>query len=98
MKTHLGSQFENTTVILDGQGFEACTFVECTIVFRGGALSRFSGNQFIRCQWRLEDAALRTLAFFGAIYRTGAASVIERWFTDIRGMSLLPESPEGPVH
>jgi len=98
MKTHLGSRFENTTVILDGQGFEACTFIDCTIVFRGGALLRFSGNQLVRCQWRLEDAALRTLGFFGAIYRTGAASVVEGWFDHIRNMPMLPESPEGPVH
>ena len=59
MSKHLRAGFEDKTVILDGEEFEDCTFVECKLIYRGGEPPRLSNNKFHGCTWELEDAALK---------------------------------------
>lgn len=56
-------KFDNASVELDGQTFDGCVFVGCDLIYRGGQLPVFGGCSFQSCEWRLLDAAIRTLAF-----------------------------------
>jgi len=94
MTLHFGERFDSQDVELDGQDFDACTFVNCTLVYRGGDPPRLPNNMFVSCQFELRDAALRTLAFFRELYVCGGADWVDMWFSLCQGPEL-PSSPEG---
>ena len=96
MTLHLGSRFENETVEVDGQDFDTCAFVDCTLVYRGGEQPRLSNNTFVSCGWRLEDAALRTIAYLVVLYASGGSSIVDRLIAMIH-QTELPNAPEGPI-
>ena len=96
MTLHLGSRFESETVEVDGQDFDTCAFVDCTLVYRGGEPPRLSNNAFVSCGWRLEDAALRTIAFLVLLHATGGSSIVDRLIAMIQ-RTELPNAPEGPI-
>ncbi len=60
--------FQDTTEILDGNQYIECTFNNCQIIYRGGAIPSIQGCQFNDCRWNFEEAAERTLQFMRAIY------------------------------
>jgi hypothetical protein len=82
MAKHVGEQFKDQRVLLDGESYERCEFKQCVIVYRGGPLSDLVGCSFHDCRFELEDAAQRTLEFLNAIYHG---------FGDV-GMRLVEET------
>ncbi|MCC6683378.1 MAG: hypothetical protein IT445_20980 [Phycisphaeraceae bacterium] len=70
--------------MVDGNSYHGCVFIECTLIFSGGALPMFADSQFNKCQWQFDDAASRTVAFMNALYQGGATDLIEQIFCDIK--------------
>jgi hypothetical protein len=87
MAKHVGEQFKDQRVLLDGESYERCEFNKCVIVYGGGPLSDLVGCSFHECRFELEDAAQRTLEFLNAIYH-GFGNVgmrlVEETFISIR--------------
>jgi hypothetical protein len=86
-------KFEDVQVELDGQTFERCVFVNCDLIYRGGAIPMISGCTFVSCEWLLRDAALRTLGYFGRLHEIGASDVVAGFFDIARSSTALPEEP-----
>lgn len=93
MPLHFGTRFDNETVHLDGQQFERCTFVGCTLIYSGGELPSFSENAFASCEFGLRDGALRTLGFFRVLYAGGGDEWVNHWFSIVIGREQLSEAP-----
>ena len=99
MSKHLRAGFEDKTVILDGEEFEDCTFVECKLIYRGGEPPRLSNNKFHGCTWELEDAALRTISFLVVLNISEGRAFVDGIINTIRGITeFLEDGPEGPTH
>jgi len=69
---HRNRTFSKETIIADGQIFESCHFAKCVLVYRGGIPPLISDCLFEDTDWKCEDAALRTLAFFAILHQIGA--------------------------
>ena len=80
--------FADTTVRLDGNQFQNCTFRNCTIEFGGIAAGTALENcSFVECQWSFVDAAADTIRFMEHIYANfgpEGKEMIERTFESIR--------------
>jgi hypothetical protein len=96
MTTCESRQFTEETVTIDGQVFLRCHFERCLLVYRGGDLPGFSDCLFEDAEWKCEDAAFRTLAFFGVLHRMGAGQLLEDIVAKIREMPIDPRI--GPVN
>jgi hypothetical protein len=94
MTLHFGKRFDKQTVELDGQDFEACTFVDCDLVYRGGDPPGLANNTFVTCRFRLDGAALRTIMFFREMYACGGGIWVDSWFALSRPQEL-PTLPGG---
>ncbi len=60
-------RFEGGTVVVDGNRYENCLFVDCGIEYGGGGLPSFIGCTFERCQLGLIGAASNTILYLKAI-------------------------------
>jgi hypothetical protein len=66
---HVDETFTEQTVVLDGQSFTECTFVQCVLVFRGEAPFALRGNLVdVTCRWQFEGAAALTAEAMKSIY------------------------------
>ena len=66
---HVDETFTAETIVLDGQVFRECVFVQCILVFRGEASFTLTGNLVdVTCRWRFEGAAALTAAAMKSIY------------------------------
>lgn len=89
LAVHENKTFSNVDVELDGNDYQNCTFLNCTLIFRatkGCALNnnKFSGNTHLR----FEGAAGSTLNFLKALAQptSGLSEVVKKSFPDL----LLP--------
>jgi hypothetical protein len=80
MLLHFGERFDKQVIELDGQDFDACTFVDCDLIYRGGDPLGLANNVFFGCQFRLDGAALRTIIFFRELYACGGKDWVDSWF------------------
>ncbi|MDQ3226810.1 MAG: hypothetical protein M3Q50_09300 [Chloroflexota bacterium] len=60
-------KFINQDVLIDGQRFFNCRFIESRIVFRGTAPVQFEDCVFTECQWVFDGPAENTLRFLSAL-------------------------------
>jgi hypothetical protein len=58
--------FQGRRVVISGQRFERCTFVNCELVFDGKPTQLISCN-ISGCNWAFEGAAGETLGFVSAM-------------------------------
>lgn len=77
--------FKNKRIHLDGGSFTDCRFEGCTIIYAGMLGVQLVNPQFQGCRWEFQGAARETVNFMGALYRAGAADLIEATFQQIRG-------------
>ena len=84
MALHEGAAFSNETVVLDGNDYRNCTFVDCVIVFRGTAAVSLNGVTTNNCRWTFEGAAGLTVKFMTALYQGGFSEMIEMTIDNIR--------------
>ena len=77
--------FNHETVALDGESFTDCEFKACRLVYRGGEPPVFDGCRFDDCEWRFEDAALRTLAHLKQVWGVGGKAPVQALIKEITG-------------
>ena len=97
MAPHIHEWFDKQDIILDGQEYEGCTFVDCRLLFSGGEPPMLSNNTYVRCTWELTGAALRTLGFFAVLNMIGARHLVEGWVAQILGARVLLDAPKDPL-
>ena len=68
---NVGRHFERERVILGGEQYEACTFVDCELVFDGRP-AHLVDNRFEGCRWSFEGPAGLTLGFLTSLCRSEA--------------------------
>lgn len=59
--------FGNTAVPLDGITYDACSFVECRLVYSGTGQVGLTNCSFRGCSFGFEGAAANTVAFLNAL-------------------------------
>lgn len=62
MNQHFRKIFSNDTIVLDGNEFIDCIFINMRLVFAGGHFD-FSNPTFENCTWTLAGGALETARF-----------------------------------
>jgi len=77
--------FNHETVPLDGESFSECEFRACRLVYGGGEPPSFADCKFDDCEWRLEDAAVRTLAHLKVMWNAGAKAQVQELIKVITG-------------
>ena len=82
---------KNLKIQLDGETFVGCTFESCELIFSGLMSATFVDCTFgENIKWEFDGPASHTIAFMTALYRGGAAKLIENIFREIRGETLEP--------
>lgn len=61
--TNVAKAFTGKTIIVDGEKYLDCEFRQCLLIYCGGELPQFDGSFLNDCNWKFEDAALRTICF-----------------------------------
>lgn len=81
-----GYHFEHQDVLLDFHEFDACSFVECRLIYQG--LGPFQANecQWTACEWTLAGPAHATLDFLASMHRLGgdAARVAAQFLAQVQ--------------
>ena len=91
MAKHVGEQFSNLPVALDGEQFTRCTFTRCRIIYRASTPATVAGNTFDTCGYEFEGAAANTIHFLRDLYHgvgPQGRKLVEEVFDGIR---RLPE-------
>ena len=96
MTLHLRAKFERQRLVIDGQDYDTCAFVECRLLYNGGEVPRFSGCDFVRCGWDLGDAAMRTIGYLAVLRNIGAGHVVDKLLAIINSVGELP-APDAPI-
>lgn len=60
-------RYENAIVGLDGISYQRCTFVNCTLVYRGGPARMVSCSIGAGCKWQFEDHAAFVMQTLGEL-------------------------------
>jgi hypothetical protein len=84
MAIYDGIHYQDATVELDGNTFQNCTFDRCTMVYRGNDLPYLISSVFNNCQFRFDDAALRTITLLHRLYAAGAEKIVEEYIEMIK--------------
>ncbi|MBK0024506.1 hypothetical protein L7D45_22285 [Brucella pseudogrignonensis] len=90
--TIVSKAFTGETVVVDGRKYLDCEFRQCLLIYRGGELPIFDGSFLDDCDWRFEDAALRTINILQRINYNGGRSLIEALFA-VQKHSSNDEAP-----
>jgi hypothetical protein len=77
--------FTRETLQLDGETFDACEFKSCRLVYSGGEVPTFTDCKFEDCDWRLDDAATRTLAHLKVMWGAGAKARVQELIKSVTG-------------
>jgi hypothetical protein len=77
--------FNHETVALDGEAFSDCEFRACRLVYSGGVPPSFDGCRFDDCEWKLDDAAARTLTHLKLMWGQGAKATVQQLIKEITG-------------
>jgi len=80
-----GAIYNHETVPLDGERFSSCEFRDCRLVYSGGEPPVFDNCRIEDCEWRMEDAAERTLAFLKAVWGAGGKATVQGLIKEITG-------------
>ncbi len=80
-----GVVFNHETVSLDGESFSGCEFRDCRLVYAGGALPSFRDCRFDGCEWRMDDAAERTLAHLKLVWSLGGKAPVQALIKEVTG-------------
>ena len=77
--------FNHETVALDGEAFSDCEFRACRLVYSGGAPPSFERCRFEDCEWRMDDAAARTLTHLKLVWAQGGKGTVQQLIKEITG-------------
>lgn len=85
-----GEVYDGKTIVLDGKQFEACRFITCVLVYRGGQIPAISNCNFNECSWEFEEAAGETLVFLAGLMQGGFSNLVEDIFASFRHGTIEP--------
>jgi hypothetical protein len=80
-----GALFNHETVLLDGEAYTDCEFRHCRLVYAGGEVPSFDNCKFGDCDWKLDDAATRTLGHLKAMWSAGGKAPVQALIKEITG-------------
>src|SRR3954464_2218185 len=61
MSRHVDEHFKDTTIRLDGNTYDGCTFTNCTLIYAGTTDdTTVISPRFEHCKWGFEGPAIRT--------------------------------------
>jgi len=78
-----GVSYNHETVVLDGETFSDCEFRDCRLVYSGGPPPVFENCKFHGCDWKQDDAAVRTLAYLKTLWTAGEKATVQALIKDI---------------
>ncbi|MBJ7409727.1 MULTISPECIES: hypothetical protein [unclassified Phenylobacterium] len=78
-----GVNYNHETVVLDGETFTDCEFRDCRLVYSGGPPPVFERCRFHGCDWKQDEAAVRTLAYLKALWNVGEKATVQALIKDI---------------
>ena len=97
MSTFRNERFTNLDVVVDGNSYERCVFVNCTLIYQGGLLPGFVRCKFQKTQVRLEGAALKTTQYLAKLQSAGLTVATEKVMGAIlKGSLPLSQRPAPP--
>lgn len=95
MATYQNQTFNNQSVDIDGNRYEACRFTNCRLVYKGGNLPQFVRCTFSGSDIQLEDAAQATVKYLEGLHRGGLVGPVDTVLNDIqRGTLALANRPQ----
>ena len=99
MTRYENQTFNKKTLVVDGNRYISCTFVDCGLVFRGGDLPSFNRCTFTRTQIQLEGAARTTLNYLTVLNGQGLFTNVNGVIANVKKgtlpVSTRPESCDG---
>jgi hypothetical protein len=97
VSTFRNERFTNLDVVVDGNSYERCLFVNCTLTYQGGPLPGFIRCKFQKTQVRLEGAALKTTQYLAKLQGAGLTVATEKVMGAIlKGSLPLSQRPAPP--
>jgi hypothetical protein len=75
--------YSHETVVLEAETFSSCEFRDCRLVYAGGEPAVLSDCKFVDCEWKLDEAAVRTLAHLKLMWLAGAKGQVQALIKDI---------------
>jgi len=87
MAKYIKQKFDNVSVNIDGNEYNNCEFVNCTMVYAGIELPNLVNDNFQDVSWKLTGPAENTLRFLYAVYNgmgEGGRKIVEETFENIK--------------
>lgn len=87
MIKHISSEFDDTTVELDGHHYENCKFRNCWVIYKGVSPFNLISCNFSGCKWKFEGPASNTIHFLRMMYTemgTFGQQMVEATFENIK--------------
>jgi hypothetical protein len=84
---HRDTTFRRGEVVLDGDTFIGCSFLECRLVFYSSKPCYLAGCTFDQVAWRVYGSAAETFNFLARLYHSGGEEgrrLVEDTFDSIR--------------
>jgi hypothetical protein len=78
-----GINYSHETVPLDGETFADCEFRDSRLVYSGGTPPKFERCRFHGCDWKQDEAAVRTLAYLKVLWNVGEKASVQALIKDI---------------
>lgn len=75
--------YSHETVLMEAETFSHCEFRDCRLVFTGGELAVLNDCKFVGCEWKLDEAATRTLAHLKLMWSAGGKGPVQALIKDI---------------
>jgi len=67
----VSTPYSHETLVVDGEQYADCDFQDCKLIYAGGALPGFSDCRFNGCDWKLDEAAERTIDLLRLVWNIG---------------------------
>lgn len=75
--------YSHETVLMEAETFSNCEFRDCRLVYTGGEPATLNNCKFVDCEWKLDDAAARTLAHLKLMWSAGGKGPVQALIKDI---------------
>ena len=75
--------YSHETVVLEAETFSGCEFRDCRLIYTGGEPATLTDCKFVNCEWKLEEAATRTLAHLKLMWSAGGKAPVQALIKDI---------------
>lgn len=84
MATIKNQRFAGKEVIVDGNQYIGCAFVQCTLIYRGGSLPVFERCEFRSSGLQLQESSSDTIAYLNRLYAAGLWNSVEGVLNNVK--------------